>query len=102
MKYFFLADGWTVGNVWESGGPWNEGGWRRRPQIKRTSLCILEHGEKFFLHEVENAVHMVEVKPVLPGEEGQVIGQVVLKRLINAEETIQILARAEAIYNLSG
>lgn len=97
MKYFFLSDGWTVGRVWEFGGLWNENAWRRKPQIQQMNLCILEQGEKLWLYRVEDAVLMVEVKPSKPASDesvGTTIGQVVLKRLISAEEAIERLNSA--------
>lgn len=99
MKYFFLSDGWMVGRVWELGGLWNEAAWRRKPQIDRLNLCILENGEKLWLYRVEAAVLMVEVKPIdakqiEPG--ARTIGQVVLKRLIEADHAIDLLCAAHA------
>lgn len=92
MKYFFLTDGWVVGRVWELGGLWNELSWRRRPQIEQTTVCIWENGEKLWLYRVEDAVLMVEVKP--KSETGMAaIGQVVLKRLITADQAIDILSK---------
>ncbi|MBW4651400.1 MAG: hypothetical protein KME06_22320 [Kastovskya adunca ATA6-11-RM4] len=97
MKYFFLADGWTVGRVWEFGGLWNEHSWRRKPEIKRINLCLLEQGEKLWLYQVEEAVLMVEVFPTAPpsAEGAKTIGQVVLKRLITADQAIDRLAASE-------
>lgn len=98
MKYFFLSDGWTVGRVWELGGLWNESAWRRQPQIEQMNLCIWENGEKLWLYRVEDAVLMVEVKP---GESVQLesanksIGQVVLKRLMAADQAIELLCNAQ-------
>jgi hypothetical protein len=93
VKYFFLSDGWTVGRVWEFGGLWNELAWRRKPDIQRLNLCILEGNEKLWLYKVEEAVIMVEVKPFEPSSDdpSQTIGQVVLKRLISAEQVIEML-----------
>ena len=102
MKYFFLSDGWTVGRVWELGGLWNEIAWRRKPKIHRMNLGIVERGEKLWLHQVEDAVLMVEVKPIAPDQAnpaGQTIGQVVLKRLISAEQTVEQLGTAQVISN---
>ncbi|MBL1174081.1 hypothetical protein [Pantanalinema sp. GBBB05] len=99
MKYFFLSDGWVVGRVWELGGLWNESAWRRKPQIIQMNLCIWENGEKLWLYRVEDAVLMVEVKPEAPDQVGrtaQNIGQVVLKRLINADQAIDMLCAATA------
>lgn len=94
MKYFFLSDGWTVGRVWELGGLWNESAWRRKPEITKTSLFILERGEKLCLYRVEDAVLMIEVMP--PDTFSQPsIGQVVLKRLISAEQALEMLCSAE-------
>lgn len=99
MKYFFLSDGWTVGRVWELGGLWNESAWRRKPQINQINLCVWEQGEKLWLYRVEEAVLMVEVKPTDPAlvdEATQAIGQVVLKRLITADQVIERLCAADA------
>lgn len=92
MKYFFLTDGWVVGRVWEAGGLWNELSWRRRPQIEQTTVCMWENGEKLWLYRVEDAVLMVEVKPKSETEMAA-IGQVVLKRLITADQAIDILSK---------
>ncbi|GAC1461843.1 MAG: hypothetical protein NVSMB70_08230 [Chamaesiphon sp.] len=100
MKYFFLADGWTVGRVWEFGGLWNENAWRRKPEIVRLNICLWEQGEKLCLYRVEEAVLMVEVKPIdnTSAESVKTIGQVVLKRLIDAEQVIERLTTAEAFH----
>ncbi|MBU6230521.1 MAG: hypothetical protein KGQ93_12640 [Cyanobacteria bacterium REEB459] len=89
MKYFFLSDGWVTGRVWEFGGLWNEAVRQRRPHICRLNLSITEQGEVLWLYQVEESVLMVEVKP--EGELRQAIGQVVLKRLITAEQVIEHL-----------
>lgn len=94
MKYFFLSDGWVVGRVWELGGLWNERAWRRKPKIEQLNLCIWENSEKLWLYRVEEAILMVEVLPT-PGVESGAIGQVVLKRLITAEQVIEILCSKE-------
>jgi hypothetical protein len=93
MKYFFLADGWTVGRVWEFGGIWNEVAWRRTPKIDRLNICLKEQGERLWLYRVEEAVLMVEVEPIDKSstESSKTIGQVVLKRLITAEQAIEKL-----------
>jgi len=68
------------------------------PQIYQLDLCIWENGEKMWLYRVEDAVLMVEVKP---GEGIQVeapaktIGQVVLKRLISADQVIDRLCASK-------
>lgn len=90
MKYFFLSEGWVIGRVWELGGLWNEADWRRKPQIEPMNLWILEQGEKLWLYRVEDAVLMVEVKPT-PTIATPAIGQVVLKRLISADQAIDLL-----------
>ena len=98
MKYFFLSEGWEVGRVWEFGGLWNEVSWRRKPQIERLNIAIVEQGESLWLYQVEDAVLMVEVKPTTQ-ETGLTIGQVVLKRLITAEKAMLQLSEADAIAN---
>lgn len=73
--------------------------WRRKPQIEQTNLCILENGEKLWLYRVEDAVLMLEVCPIDPNQANSAtrsIGQVVLKRLITAEQAIDLLCKAEA------
>lgn len=98
MKYFFLSDGWTVGRVWELGGLWNEAAWRRAPEISQLDVCIWEQGEKLWLYRVEDAVLMVEVKPTEQAQldqSTQTIGQVVLKRLISADQAIDRLCIAQ-------
>lgn len=100
MKYFFLADGWIVGRVWELGGLWNQKAWRRPPQIDCTRLYIEEHSEKLWLYQVEAAVLMLEVQPSnveSVSTAAQTIGQVVLKRLITAEQVIERFCQAEMI-----
>ncbi|MBP0019088.1 MAG: hypothetical protein J7647_16250 [Cyanobacteria bacterium SBLK] len=96
MKYFFLSAGWEIGRVWELGGLWNETAWRRRPAIRHLSLGIVEQGEKLWLYQVEDAVLMLEVKPPEDSQRGA-IAQVILKRLIDAEQALQILANAETL-----
>lgn len=98
MKYFFLSDGWVIGRVWELGGLWNESAWRRKPQIQQMELCIWENEEKLWLYRVEDAVLMVEVKPgdnLMAESAAKTIGQVVLKRLISADQAIEFLCAAQ-------
>ena len=96
MKYFFLADGWSYKRIWEFGGIWNETTWRRKPEIKRLNCGIFQQGETLWLYQVEDAVLMVEVTPddILVNSN---IGQVVLKRLISAEEALDILTQSEIV-----
>lgn len=104
MKYFFLTDGWTVGRVWASDGLWSETAWRRQPDIQRINLCLIEASEKLWLYRVEDVVLTIEVKPKAITQEGvanQAIGQVVLKRLISAEQIIERLSAAEAMCQLT-
>lgn len=89
MKYFFLSDGWTTGRVWEFGGLWNEVAWQRKPVIQKLEVFIEERSEKLWLYQVEDDVLMVEVHPESKAEKP--IGQVVLKRLITAEQVIEQL-----------
>lgn len=95
MKYFFLSEGWKTGRIWEFGGLWNEAAWQRKPHLQQMSLCIVENSEKLWLYQVEEAVLMVEVRPVAPS--AQTIGQVVLKRLITAEQVLENLCAADDI-----
>lgn len=99
MKYFFLSDGWLIGRVWELGGLWNELAWRRKPEIQRLNLCMVEAEEKLWLYRVEDAVLMVEVKPgeSITSDVADAFGQVVLKRLITAEQAIDLLCGSETI-----
>uniref|UniRef100_B8HWX3 Uncharacterized protein n=1 Tax=Cyanothece sp. (strain PCC 7425 / ATCC 29141) TaxID=395961 RepID=B8HWX3_CYAP4 len=100
MKYFFLSEGWTIGRVWELGGLWNQPAWQRSPQIQKLGIGILERQQKLWLYQVEDAVLMVEVKPARgPAESSSPIGQVVLKRLISADQTIAYLNTAETIFS---
>jgi len=89
VKYFFLSEGWTTGRVWEFGGLWNELAWQRKPHIRRLNLSITEQGETLWLYQVEETVLMIEVKPENQAQSS--IGQVVLKRLITAEQVIEHL-----------
>jgi len=98
VKYFFLSEGWDVGRVWELGGLWNETAWRRKLDIQRLELCIWENGERLWLYRVESAIIMVEVKPTQAAAldpTAKSIGQVVLKRLITADQAIDLLCKAE-------
>lgn len=97
MKYFFLTEDWSVARVWGLEGVWNELAWRREPQIERMNLCIVENDETMWLYKVEEAVIMVEVKPGEKGSSKQAIGQVMLKRLMSAEQAIERLGASEAI-----
>ncbi len=96
MKYFFLSEGWAIGRVWASDGQWQITAWRRQPDIQRLNICIVENNELLWLYRVEAAVLTVEVKPMTSDIANQVIGQVVLKRLISAEEVIERLSTAFA------
>jgi hypothetical protein len=94
MKYFFLAEGWVVGRVWSTEGLWREAEWRRKPEITAMNLTIVENQETLILYRVEPLVLMLEVYPgpttlsVSP-----TIGQVVLKRLITADQVLDRLAQ---------
>ena len=97
MKYFFLSEDWTVGRVWASDGLWQVAAWRRQPDIQQINLCLVEESELLWLYRVEDAILTVEVKPKTPAPTTtQVIGQVVLKRLMSAEQVIERLGTAEA------
>ena len=96
MKYFFLAEGWTYGRVWEFGGLWNEADWRRSPEITKLDCAIVQQGETLWLYQVEDAIIMVEVEPESSAEKST-IGQVVLKRLISAEQAIEMFHQADKL-----
>lgn len=98
MKYFFLSDGWTYGRVWEFGGLWDRLNWGRNPEIKRLDCAVLQQQEILWLYAVEDAVLMVEVQPEKESHTSS-IGQVVLKRLIDAEQAIEVLSQSESIFN---
>ena len=98
MKYFFLADGWTTGRVWEFGGLWNEIARYRKPHLQRQPLCIQENGETLCLYEAEEDILMVEVMP--KSITHPTIGQVVLKRLLSAEQVLERLCQEENIFHL--
>ena len=98
MKYFFLSDGWTYGRVWEFGGLWDRLSWGRKPEITRLNCGVVQQQEILWLYAVEDAVLMVEVQPeTKPGS--PVMGQVVLKRLISAEQAIEVMSDSESIFN---
>ena len=101
MKYFFLSEGWTCDRVWEFGGLWDQYSWGRKPEIKRLDCGIFQQGEILWLYAVEDAVLMVEVKPKPSNSTATAIGQVVLKRLIDAEQVIKLLADSELLFNSS-
>jgi hypothetical protein len=93
VKYFFLSEGWTTGRIWEFGGLWDEFAWQRKPHIQKMPLSIVENGETLWLYQVEDAVLMVEVRPLT--ESTKTIGQVVLKRLMGAEQVLERLCVVE-------
>jgi hypothetical protein len=99
MKYFFLADGWTYNRIWERGGIWNENAWRRKPHIQSLSLGMIENNQVLWLNEVEDTIIMVEVIPVYENAKlSNNIGQVVLKRLIDSDQVIETLTKAQQIF----
>lgn len=102
MKYFFLSDTWVTGRVWEFGGLWDEAARRRKPHLQKQPLCIQENGETLSLYEAEEDILMVEVMPGDPAhaETSQPhIGQVVLKRLLTAEQVLTRLYSEEKIFH---
>lgn len=96
MKYFFLSEGWTIARVWGPQGLWNVAAWRRPPQIERMELCIVEKGERLWLYRAEDAVLMLEVKAD-SSNDASGIGQVVLKRLMDAEAVLLRLCTPAAM-----
>lgn len=99
MKYFFLAEGWVIGRVWELGGLWDRTAWRRAPHIERLDICLWEEEELLWLHQLEEGIAMVEVKPA-SAQNSRNIGQVVIKRLIDSDRVIEILHKS-GNYNLA-
>ncbi len=99
MKYFFLSDGWTYDRVWEFGGLWDQVSWGRKPKLERLDCGLLQQQEILWLYAVEDSILMVEVKPTPHLQGTSNIGQVVLKRLISAEQVIEVLNNAESIFN---
>lgn len=96
MKYFFLAEGWVTGRVWSTEGLWSEAQWRRLPQITALPIVIAENGDRLWLYRVEPMVLMVEVRPpqlIVPANSPTTIGQVVLKRLISADQVLDRLGQ---------
>lgn len=96
VKYFFLSESWTTGRIWEFGGLWNEQAWNRPPQMQRQPLYIRENGENLWLYQTEDAVLMVEVVPKAIAH--STIGQVVLKRLLSAEQVIERLCQEDVFH----
>lgn len=99
MKYFFLTDGWIVGRVWGVGGLWEQATHRRQPNIEKMNVCLWDQNqqERMWLYRVEDAVLMLEVKPpsTPPNNQSQRnIGQVMLTRLITADQLLERLATA--------
>jgi len=97
VKYFFLSEGWTVARVWGPQGLWNVAAWRRPPEIERMDLCIVEKGERLWLHRAEDSVLMLEVKAESTADATDGIGQVVLKRLMDAEAVLLRLSTPAAL-----
>ncbi len=79
--------------------------WRRKPDIERLNLCLVEPTETMWLYRVEDAVLMVEVKPVEvsgAGAGARPIGQVVLKRLISGDQVVERLCTAGVLCQAPG
>jgi len=99
MKYFFLTDGWTYNRIWERGGIWDEKAWRRKPHLQCLPLGMIENNQVLWLYEVEDNVIMVEVIPISETiRQSSNIGQVVLKRLMDAAQVIDTLLKAQQIF----
>ena len=99
MKYFFLSEGWSIGRVWSTDGLWNDLAWRRSPSIDRMSVSLVEKGEILWLYRAEEEVLMLEVKPMNNTDPSpQAIGQVVLKRLMDANQVIERLDQSHAAF----
>ncbi|BAY24121.1 hypothetical protein NIES2100_39140 [Calothrix sp. NIES-2100] len=85
-----------MSRVWASDGLWQITAWRRQPDIQKLNICLVENNEFLWLYRVEEAVLTVEVKPTTAALTNNSIGQVVLKRLMTAEQVIERLGTAEA------
>ncbi|MGB3299909.1 MAG: hypothetical protein WBA76_16710 [Phormidesmis sp.] len=100
MKYFFLSNSWTTGRVWEFGGLWDARAQRRQPHLQKLAICIQEDNETLNLFQTEDAVLMLEVVPKATAHETSAahstIGQVVLKRLLSADQVIERLCQEAA------
>jgi hypothetical protein len=94
MKYFFLTEGWGTGRVWSTEGLWSNAQWRRQPQIEALPITITENGDRLRLYRVEPTVLMVEVQPSATPTP-TAIGQVVLKRLMSADQVLDRLGQTE-------
>lgn len=101
VKYFFLSETWTTGRIWEFGGLWNELAWNRPPYVKRQPLYIQENGENLWLYKAEDAILMIEVMPKAASSV-PTIGQVVLKRLLSAEQVIDRLCLETVFHPCDG
>ena len=112
VKYFFLSESWTTGRVWEFGGLWDERAKRRQPHLQKLAICIQEDNETLSLFQTEDAVLMLEVVPKATVDEtstasaanptnptNPTIGQVVLKRLLSADQVIERLCQEAATHN---
>ncbi len=96
MKYFFLTEGWVTGRVWSTEGLWTAAQWRRPPEITPLPIAIEEQGDRLLLYRVEPMVLMVEVRPPQPmqlANSPTAIGQVVLKRLMSADQVLDRLGQ---------
>ena len=101
VKYFFLSESWTTGRVWEFGGLWDERSKRRQPHLQKLTICIQENDETLSLFQTEDAVLMLEVVPkatvhtdsTANPATNPTIGQVVLKRLLSADQVIERLCQ---------
>lgn len=98
MKYFFLSEGWIIGRVWASDGLWQVTAWRRQPEISRMNISLIEKDEVLWLYNVEDTILTIEVKPTPNAKvdtQNHTIGNVVLKRLMNAEQVLERLASTQ-------
>ena len=58
----------------------------------------MEKGDSLWLHRAEDAVVMLEVKPT--DASPQAIGQVVLKRLMDANQVLERLAQSRSSFQM--
>jgi hypothetical protein len=104
VKYFFLSEGWTIGRIWGIGGLWDVATQRRLPDLQKLDVCVSNDTdtEKMWLYRVEDEVLMLEVKPQWTEHPSTGIGQVVLTRLITADQVLDRLGIASTECRVQG
>jgi hypothetical protein len=83
--------------VWELGGLWTGQGHKEPLHLRRLNLGLQEPDEVLWLYEIEDIILMVEVRPASTDERSDTFGQVILKRLMNAETALARLHEAPSL-----